>query len=103
MQLLIVSHVGKRWCNKIYWSCCYEFYVVETLAEYVYIPIKYTTKAGQQNYNGTQMERFMILLKTHTIKIFIQILVKYVFEYTQSRDIYNEMIKEFELGYSSTK
>jgi len=74
---------------------------VETLANMYSIPIKYTTKAGQQNYNtGTQMKEIHDIAKNLYNKNLYSDLGKICLEYIQSRDISNEMIKEFELGYS---
>ena len=74
---------------------------VETLANMYSIPIKYTTKAGQQNYNtGTQMKEIHDIAKNLYHKNLYSDLGKICLEYIQSRDISNEMIKEFELGYS---
>ena len=74
---------------------------VETLANMYNIPIKYTSKAGQQNYNtGTQMKEIHDIAKNLYHKNLYSDLGNICLKYIQSRDISNEMIKEFELGYS---
>ena len=74
---------------------------VETLANMYSIPIKYTSKAGQQNYNtGTQMKEIHDIAKNLYHKNLYSDLGNICLKYIQSRDISNEMIKEFELGFS---